>query len=220
MPSLIDALRIAALLLVSAGVCGCVLVLAARFGLDRLWRTTRTTPLESLITNLADIADFAVSGGLISIAAPAAALHQPLLSRGINLLIEGQPIQTVRQTLHEELDKSILHAVKPASILLACTSMLGLLTALVACILLATSGSPTEPLLLAAAFILPGAIALAAHTTMHDRAAISAPERALRGMFAIEAVCLISSRRDGQAVRNYLRALLPGPAPVAVSAAA
>lgn len=220
MPSLLDALRILALLLVSAGVCGCALILASRLGLDRLWRSPRQTPLDSLITTLADIADFAKSGGLISIAAPAAALHQPLLSRGINLLIEGQPTHAVRQTLQDELDRSILHSARPASISLAIVSLLGLVTALIACIALAASGNATTPLLLGASLVLPAAIILALHATMHYRASANAPERALRGMFAIEAVCLISSRRDGEAVRNHLAALLPTSAPVAMSAAA
>jgi hypothetical protein len=222
MPYLLDALRISALLLLSAGICAGALVLAAQLGLDRFWRMPRKgIAPETAINHLADIADFAKSGGLISIAAPAASLHMPLLSRGINLLIEGRPTHAVRETLQDELDKSTLGtSLKPAPLVLIALTSFGLVASLIASISLAVSAETTMPVLLAAFLVIPAAIGLALHAAMRHRADASMPQEVLLGMFAIETVCLIGSRRDGQTVRNHLNGLLPTAESTPAAAAA
>jgi hypothetical protein len=221
MMPLIDFLRIAALLLASAGLCGAALVIAARLKLDRFWLPRTSTAAETAVHNLADLADFARSGGLISIAAPAASMHLPLLSRGINLLIEGRTTPEVRAVLQQELDRSAAGGSRErASTCLAAVSFLALAAALISSLAIATSAAATAPLVLGVSLIFPAAFGFALHGAAQLRSAAALPEQLLLGMFAIETVCLIGARRDGQAVRDRLDSLLPSSTPVPVAAAA
>lgn len=213
---LIDIAQLSLMLLTSAIVAGAFIALAKSMRLERFVATPRRSgsPAET-IDVLVGVAETIASRGLVPAEASVDATRQPLLKRGLELIIEGNSADQIRTALQPQTDEqprspldSLRFRTLAAGVVLVAAGLV--LAGLIAGILV-SAGQPSGGLIMLVAVgvtlcALPG---LSWAAMRVDRPGTIDPAAELSRLMTIHGVGLIASDATPGTIRTELMKFLP-----------